>query len=323
MKTPVAITIFNRPDTTKKVFEAIRQAKPEKLLVIADGPRADKPGEAEKCAEARAIFDRVDWKCEVLTNFSEVNLGCGKRPYTGFDWVFSLVEEAIVLEDDCLPQPTFFRFCEEMLEKYRDNEQVMAINGSNWLKQWQSKRQSYHFSYFFSGWGWASWRSTWQKYDFTMAGWQDPAVQQRIRDYIGSDRQFFRLKRDFDAASDLISYDIWDYQFQYMCLIRSGLVVVPSVNLISNVGAGVDATHTKDASNNRIDLFTYPMSFPLVEPQQVTLDRRFMSALYRRVWDNSLPSRIRRKSVALAERLNYFKPAIDRYNNSSLLPTNH
>ena len=114
MKTPVALLIFKRPETTAKVFEAIRQAKPPKLLVVADGPRADQPGEVEKCAAARAIIDTVDWDCEVLKNYSDVNLGCGLRPATGINWVFEQVEEAILFEDDCLPHPTFFQFCEEL-----------------------------------------------------------------------------------------------------------------------------------------------------------------------------------------------------------------
>ncbi len=305
MKTPIAITIFNRPDTTQKVFAAIRAAKPQKLLVIADGARPDKPGEVEKCAQTRAIFDQVDWDCEVLTNYSEVNLGCGKRPYTGFNWVFSQVEEAIILEDDCLPHPDFFPFCEAMLAKYRGEQRVKAINGSNWLKQWQPRQQSYHFSYFFSGWGWASWRSRWEKYDFGMTGWEDPLIQKGIRNYIGCDRQFNRIKRDYDAAKDLISYDIWDYQFQFMCLQEQGLVVVPAVNLISNFGSGNNATHTKDVANNRINIPTSPLTFPLVHPQNTVLDRKFMAELYRWVWDRSLPSRARRKAVLIIDKFQF------------------
>ncbi|MGB3239254.1 MAG: glycosyltransferase family 2 protein, partial [Geitlerinemataceae cyanobacterium] len=115
LKTPVALLIFNRPDTTEKVFETIRQAKPPKLLVVADGPRSDRPGEAEKCAEARAIVDRIDWECQVFQNYSDTNLGCRYRVASGLNWVFETVEEAIILEDDCLPHPSFFRFCEELL----------------------------------------------------------------------------------------------------------------------------------------------------------------------------------------------------------------
>ncbi|MFM6245941.1 MAG: FkbM family methyltransferase, partial [Dolichospermum sp.] len=131
LKTPVCFIIFNRPDVTQRVFQKISEAKPPKLLVIADGPRIDKVGEEQKCAATRAIIDQVDWECQVLTNYSDINLGCRKRIYTGLDWVFSQVEEAIILEDDCLPDSSFFRFCEELLEKYRDHPRIMLVCGQN------------------------------------------------------------------------------------------------------------------------------------------------------------------------------------------------
>ena len=131
MRTPVAFLIFNRPDATRRVFESIRDAKPPLLLVVADGPRPDRPDDSRACAEARSLIDRVDWNCEVRTNYSDVNLGCGKRVSSGIDWVFQQVEEAIILEDDCVPDPTFFRFCEELLEKYRHDERISEIGGVN------------------------------------------------------------------------------------------------------------------------------------------------------------------------------------------------
>jgi hypothetical protein len=131
LKTTVAFFIFNRPYTTEKVFAEIAKAKPPKLLVVADGPHPDRPGEVDACATVRAIINHVDWKCEVLTNYSDVNLGCRRRVASGLNWVFDQVEEAIILEDDCLPHPSFFRFCEELLEIYRHDERVMHIAGSN------------------------------------------------------------------------------------------------------------------------------------------------------------------------------------------------
>lgn len=131
LQTPVAFLIFNRPDTTARVFEEIRRARPPKLLVVADGPRFNHFGEAEKVAATRAIVEQVDWPCEVLKNYAETNLGCKRRVSSGFDWVFQTAEEAIILEDDCLPHPTFFRFCEEVLEKYRDDKRGLHISGDN------------------------------------------------------------------------------------------------------------------------------------------------------------------------------------------------
>ncbi|MEW6491011.1 MAG: glycosyltransferase family 2 protein, partial [Cyanobacteriota bacterium] len=164
MKTPVVFIIFNRPDTTQKVFEAIRQAHPPLLFVIADGPRPNKPGEDQKCAATRAIIDQVDWDCEVLTNYSEINLGCERRVSSGLNWVFDTVEEAIILEDDCLPHPTFFSFCEELLDYYRNDQRVMVITGQN--VQFGRKRTdyTYYFSRYNHCWGWASWRRAWRSY---------------------------------------------------------------------------------------------------------------------------------------------------------------
>ncbi len=131
MKTPVTFIIFKRPDTTEKVFEVIRQAQPEKLFVIADGPRDDREGEAEKCEATRSIIEKVDWDCEVIKNYSDINLGCAKRVSSGINWVFENVEESIILEDDCIPDLTFFRFSEELLEKYRDDTRIASITAQN------------------------------------------------------------------------------------------------------------------------------------------------------------------------------------------------
>src|SRR4029453_18315014 len=155
LRTPVAFFIFNRPEATARVFGEIAKVKPARLFVIADGPRQSRLGEAEKCAAARAIIERVDWDCEILKNYSDVNVGCGIRIATGISWVFEQVEAAIILEDDCLPHQTFFRFCEELLEKYRDDEGVMHIAGNNLLFGRRQMPFSYCFSYFTPSWGWA------------------------------------------------------------------------------------------------------------------------------------------------------------------------
>jgi len=173
LRTPVVLIIFNRPPTTERVFAEIAKARPQKLFVVADGPRPERSGEAEKCAAARAVIDRVDWECEVLRNYAEVNLGCRQRPPTGISWVFEQVAEAIILKDDCVPHPTFFRFCEELLEKYREDERVMHISGSNFQPGYTRGPFSYYFSRFNPIWGWASWRRAWQHYDLNMKLWAE------------------------------------------------------------------------------------------------------------------------------------------------------
>lgn len=272
MKTPVALIIFKRPDTTEKVFEAIRQAKPPKLLVIADGPRADRPGEAENCAATRAIIDRVDWDCEVLKNYSDVNLGCGRRPATGISWVFEQVEEAIILEDDCLPSPTFFRFCEELLEYYRDEPRVMHISGSNFLCARQELKYSYYFSTYTFCWGWASWRRAWKYFDYKISLWPVVREQQLLSGIFDSKAEELRREKIWDSLYQGKIIDVWDYQWLFSVLSQGGFSVVPAQNLVSNVGYRPDATHTKKVSKFRSNLSTSDMEFPLVHPPVMMRD---------------------------------------------------
>lgn len=279
LKTPVAFIIFKRPDTTKKVFEAIRRAKPPKLFVIADGPREDKPGEAEKCAATRAIIDSIDWECETIENYSETNLGCKKRVATGLDWVFSIVEEAIIIEDDCLPHPSFFRYCEELLEKYRDDERIMTICGTNVVEKWKSNIQSYHYSYYGKGWGWASWRRAWKHYDINMSLWSKPEMKNRIRDVLNNREEYKKRIQKFDNAY-LGKTTSWDAQWLFARLSQSGLSIVPSVNLVENIGFGEDATHTKGSSGVKPQMPFYSMSFPLIEPCGLVVDRDFDHYVY-------------------------------------------
>ena len=277
--TPVAFIIFNRPDTTEKVFQAIRQAQPRKLLVIADGPRADLPGEAEKCAAARAVIDQVDWECEVLTNYSDTNLGCRKRVSSGLDWVFSKVEEAIILEDDTLPHETFFNFCSTLLEHYRKNEEIMAIGGTNTLIDWKSESQDYHFSYQGSIWGWATWRRAWKLYDVHMRAWSENESKEAIKK-LSFDNAVFQIRSElFDRCQkDLM--DTWDYQWLFTRLLYQGLTIMPSVNLVSNIGFGEGATHTLDTNSKLSKLPTRSVGSVLRHPSTVKADLEYeMKAL--------------------------------------------
>lgn len=267
LSTPVAFFIFNRPDTTELVFEAIRRAAPSRLLIVADGPRPDRPGEAEKCTAARAVVAGVDWPCQVSTNFSDENLGCGKRVSSGLEWVFQTVEEAVILEDDCLPEQSFFRFCEELLEKYRTDDRVMMISGDNLQRGAGRIRDSYYFSRYPHIWGWASWRRSWQRYEVEMKLWP------QVRDEGGLQRLFpkRRLARYWQEIFDMVyrgEIDTWDYQFAFSCLIHGGLCIMPAVNLVSNIGFGADATHTKVA-DHLSKMPTLPMQFPLRHPSLV------------------------------------------------------
>ena len=272
LKTPVAFMIFNRPETTARVFEAIRQARPRKLLVVADGPRPGRQEEAVKCEQARAIISQVNWPCDVMTNFSEVNLGCKRRISSGLDWVFSTVEEAIVLEDDCLPHPSFFRFCEELLERYRDDDRIMMISGDNF--QFENKRTeySYYFSYHTHIWGWASWRRAWQYYDVDMKLWPLISAGNWLDDF-KIDMKMLRRWKDIYDKVYAGKIDTWDYQWTFACWVNNGLVVLPNHNLVANIGFGHDATHIVEDSILS-NLPSEAMSFPLVHPPFLLRDTR-------------------------------------------------
>jgi len=290
LTTPVALLIFNRPDTTERVFREIAKAKPPKLLVVADGPRANRAGEYEKCQQTRAIIQKVDWDCEVITNFSENNMGCKLRVASGIDWIFEQVEEAIILEDDCLPEPSFFQFCEEMLERYRHNERVSMISGGNLQFGRQRGRGSYYFSRYTHIWGWASWRRAWQHYDRDIKQWPQFRDEGWLEALFPNKGEQAYWRHSFEMVYDG-SLDTWDCSWTFTALLRGMLQVVPNVNLISNIGFGPEATHTHVVGIHA-NMPTQPMTFPLVHPNFVLQDPdgdRFISE------DQIAPSFVKRQ----------------------------
>lgn len=263
--TPVAFFIFNRPRATERVFAEIAKAKPPRLLVVGDGPRAQRLGEFEKVAATRAIIERVDWDCDVLTNYSDINLGCKKRVSSGIDWVFEQVEEAIILEDDCLPDTTFFRFCQEMLEHYRHDRRVGMISGDSFQFGRRYGKDSYYFSKYVHIWGWATWRDRWMRsYDVTMAKWPRVRDERRLPDMVGNVREAVYWGNIFERVY-CGNIDTWDYQWVFANWIEGRLSILPSVNLISNIGFDEDATHTTGVSD-LANLPVIPMEFPLRHP---------------------------------------------------------
>ncbi|CAD6491928.1 MAG: hypothetical protein EMLJLAPB_00186 [Candidatus Argoarchaeum ethanivorans] len=270
LKTTVAFIIFNRPDTTKRVFAEIAKARPPKLLVIADGPRADHLDDAEKCAAVRAIINGVDWDCEVLANYSDVNLGCKRRVSSGLDWVFDTVDEAIILEDDCLPHPTFFRFCEEMLEKYRDDKRIAMISGDNFQFGRKRTEYSYYFSRYPHIWGWASWRRAWDNYDVEMKIWPEIRDGGWLDDLLGVKKSVWYWKNRFENAYQG-KIDTWDYQWTFACWMQNALTVIPTVNLVSNIGFDMKAVHT-NVKNTFSEMEIEPIVFPISHPPYILRD---------------------------------------------------
>lgn len=302
LKTPVAFIIFNRPDTTERVFAEIAKARPPKLLVVADGPRENRDGEKEKCAATRAIIDRVDWQCEVLTNFSDRNLGCKQRVSSGIDWVFEQVEEAIILEDDCLPDPTFFCFCQEMLIRYRGDQRIGMISGDNFQQGERRDENSYYFSRYAHIWGWATWRDRWRySYDVSLRSWPSLREEGWLEDLLGRGQELRYWTKVFDkvAAGEI---DTWDFQWLYANWISGRVVVLPSVNLISNIGFGPNATHTTDDAEVA-NMATEPLKFPLTHPRFIIRNTRFDQFTFESNFVIPLRERIRRRIARILRRL--------------------
>ena len=246
--TPVLFLIFNRPDTTQRVFNAIRQAKPKQLFIAADGPREGKEGEKEKCEQAREIIEQVDWDCEVRTLFREKNLGCKIAASSAIDWFFENVEEGIILEDDCLPSQSFFWFCQELLKYYREDTRIMHISGDNFQFGRIRGEGSYYFSKYNHIWGWATWRRAWKYFDVSMANFKMFKTENQINN-------IFRIKQQQKYWTKIfqLTYDgkinSWGYVWTYTCFTNNGLSVLPNINLVSNIGFGIESTHTQGKNN--------------------------------------------------------------------------
>src|SRR5688572_947806 len=292
---PVLFMVFNRPDTTQKVFEAIRREKPKRLFIAADGPRPNKPGEVEKCEEVRKLATAVDWECEVKTLFRSENLGCGRAPAGAITWFFEQVEEGIILEDDCLPSHEFFMFCAELLERYRHDARVMEIGGNNLLDT--TDRLPADYSYYFSHhnmiWGWATWRRAWKVYDFEMSLYKKVRDTEFLECCFNNDHELNYFKYIFDKTiSTVNTVSWWDYQWEFLRRINSGLTIVPQKNLVLNLGLGSNATHTVDSKGPGFDLKFESLTFPLKHPEFVLADVKRDDVFFKKTFTNGI-SRIK------------------------------
>ena len=270
IQTPIAYIVFNRPQHTKRTFAVLRDQRPSQLFIIADGSRTGHPTDAERCAEVRAIVDQVDWPCEVHRNYAGSNLGLKRRVSSGLDWVFGQVDRAIVLEDDCVAHPDFFRFCDELLELYFEDERVSVITGNNFQNGQKRGDASYYFSKFNHCWGWATWRRAWQYYQGGLPFWPEwrnsDDWKQTVPDKI--ERQYW--KKIFEKVyADRI--DSWAYPWTACVWKYGGLTATPNVNLVSNIGFGADATHTTSPSSEQAGIPVEPIG-DLSHPYHIKQD---------------------------------------------------
>jgi hypothetical protein len=270
---PILFLVFNRPDTTAQVFERIRQIQPAQLFIAADGPRPGKEGEKQKCEEVRnIILKAIDWPCDVKTLFRDSNLGCGHAVSGAISWFFENVEEGIILEDDTLPDPSFFNFCKVLLEKYRFQEKIKMISGNNFQKGKWWGDGSYYFSAYSHIWGWASWRRTWQEYDFTLDGLDEKTHDKDMSFYFNDKRVKDYWKQTLDKLRNGV-FNTWDIQLLFSMWHKRGLAVLPNTNLVTNIGFGASSTHTFDDSDQTSNLPIIPLT-EIHHPNEISIDKR-------------------------------------------------
>ena len=270
LQTAVLFLVFNRPDVTARVFEAIRQAKPPRLYVAADGPREGRSGEAERVARVRAIAIAVDWPCEVKTLFRDINLGCKYAVTTAITWFFEQEEQGIILEDDCMPHPDFFPFCETLLRRYRDDDRVSVITGDNFQDgQWRGE-SSYYFSRYNHVWGWASWRRAWNHYNGELSFWPEwkQSADWMTQLPVRIERKYWEKIFDRMYAKQI---DAWDYPWTASVWFHGGLTATPNVNLVSNIGFGPDSTHTANPNDVNANRPSAPLG-QLIHPPEIRRD---------------------------------------------------
>lgn len=282
----VALFVFRRPDHTRRVFDRIRAAAPARLYVIADGPRDDADTEAVR--EARKVTETVDWPCQVAREYADVHLGLGRRVASGIGAVLDDAGEAVFLEDDCLPDPSFFSYCAELLARYRDTPQVMMIAGFNPLAAGEPTDPSYDFTHFGSIWGWATWRRAFEGYSLHPPAADDEATFGRLRAALGNDQAFDYYRRALSRVRDG-AVDTWDFQWTVHRLLRGGLSAVPRHNLVENIGIGSGATHSSPLNLLLSGLDARPLEFPLWHPVLIEAKPALDERLLRHRFGDPLP----------------------------------
>lgn len=281
-ETPILFLIYNRPELAKKTFAKIRKMKPKHLFISADGPNAEKENDVEKCREARKIINYIDWPCKIEKRFLKYNLGCALGVSSAITWFFSKVDKGIILEDDCLPNNSFFHFCEELLKKYERDKEVMMISGTNLLGKWKSDKQDYHFSRQVAIWGWATWRRAWKKYSHNLPELKNKENREDIKKLIDNGAYYdYIMKKTQDTLDGKINS--WGYRWIMSCYINKGKIITPSKNLISNIGFSSSAMHTKNPFSWMSNIKSNEINLPLRDPINKDIDVEFHAKIIKKV----------------------------------------
>lgn len=275
LEVPILFCTFKRLDTAKQVFERIREAKPKRLYLVSDAARESVPGEQEKVQAVRDYIEsNIDWECEVFKDYAKQNMGCGRRIFTGINWMFSQEEQAIILEDDCVPDPTFFSYCEEMLRYYKDSQEVLMVGGNNPIEHLYDNNKDYIFSRVPFMWGWATWKRAWDLYDYELTDWSQVKRTGKIKKCVPIKKAYYIYEAEFDSLSSKKFDDVWDYQFMYTGMTHDMLCILPSKNHVQNIGFIEESTHTRNAPA-WIHTEVSPQSFPIRFREHVEWDEAF------------------------------------------------
>lgn len=245
--TPILFIVFNRPKYTEIVFKKIKKLKPKKLYISQDGPRINNPTDKDSCDKVRSVISTIDWDCDVQYNFFPANVGCRIAVSNAINWFFSNEEYGIILEDDCLPDISFFLFCEQMLKRYKDVERIKMISGNCFHKFHPESLSvnNYYYSHYAHIWGWATWRRAWQEYDIDMREWDSLKNTDWLIKIGNYKKDFAKYWTWIFNLTEKGLIGTWDYQLQFSVWGNNGLSIVPSVNLCQNIGFGKESTHTK------------------------------------------------------------------------------
>ena len=301
----VLIIFFARPNTLQEVFNEVKKARPSRLFLACDGPRESVPTEAERVEECKKIVSEIDWECQIYTNYSDVNLGCGRGPESAISWAFQHTDKLVILEDDCVPEPSFFPYMKELLDRYEDDTRIGLISGFNHFRDWEAGGNSYFFTKRGATLGWGTWKRVWDLYDYHVEGISDPYYKSLLQADISNKSESKSRINSWNTAyietkEKKVNY--WDHQFGFLKYTQSYLCIVPKSNLIYNIGVGLGSTHTENGqvvSNWKLGqvLFmpTTKMEFPLVHPKYVICDRNYDNECYNKILKRSLFKKLKSK----------------------------
>lgn len=287
-KSPIILIAFNRPETTQKVFHAIRIAKPKKLYFAVDAPREQFPEDQNNVEQVKDIINQVDWDCEVYTRFAQTNQGCGPGPYNAITWAFENEEKLIILEDDCVPAKSFFNYCYELLEKYKNDERIWMISGNNYNEEAVTTQHSYFFSKYGHSWGWATWKRCWDQMDFNLSKYPLIVEQDLYKSAFRTEKEaiFFKKKLDRIYEDPNLRSHIWDFQFGFAISSNGGLSIIPRKNLVTNIGYLGTHSEKKNQFHDRNVDENYKI---LSHPDFVLCDVNYDDYHFQHHWNRKTP----------------------------------